>query len=324
MNASGPPRYEARSRAERTRAAQPANVSAAKPTVVTATVAAQRPTLLVRSGANSLLVGLMAGLLGGLVGVSLTWLVASEASNNTRLVVLATIVPSCLGALLSGWFDLSAKAWTRGAERAVIGAAVGGAAGAIGFGLADLVFGLVEDRNEDLALLVGWVIVSSLIGLGIGAYRSYDKARTGTVGGALGGVAGGLVLLALGVDQYAPYGETLLAVTLAAIAVGLAIGGLERVSRDLWIEVLDGPLAGREFPVDKSTVLIGSAPHCQISMGIDSKIEPRHAQLTIANEQIIIEPIDGAVRLNGRNVTGRVVVTDEQITVGGSHLAIRR
>jgi len=280
--------------------------------------------LLVRSGGNALLVGAVGGLIGAVLGVSATWLVASSASVDTRSVVLAAMVPAFLGGFIASWADVSALAWSRAAMATLKGAVVGATAGLIGFGIADAVFGALKGTNDDLGLLLGWGIVGALIGLGLGLYRSMEKALPGFVGGLLGGVAGGILMQVMGVSQSASFGPMLAAVCCASIIVGLSIGGAERITRSVWIDVLDGPLAGREFSIDKPQSVIGSAAGCDIHLALDDAVAARHAVLRVDETTATIEPGNGQVLIDGSPIAGVTSLTGQRVTIGACHFVLSR
>jgi len=278
--------------------------------------------MLVRSGGDSVTLGITAGLLAALIGVSLTWLVSDGSSLTFRQIVLAGVVPAVLGFLLAGWPDISAGAFGRGLLFGARGLAAGAASGLIGFALADQIFWAVSDAggNTQLGLVLGWVIVAAFIGTAVGALFAAKKALTGLVGGILGGLCGGSVLWLFDIGRDAPFGEMLLAIAAAASIVGIGIGGIERFTRSAWIDVVDGPLAGKQYVLYGPETVAGSGRSCEISLAADQRAEERHAMFRCDSGAIFVRPLDGAVLVNGQPISGEVEVTGAQVTVGSSHL----
>jgi len=262
--------------------------------------------------------------MAALVGVALTWVVAGGRHVDTRQVVLVVVVPALLGFLLAGWPDLSARSVSRGLRYGFRGAAVGGVAGVVGFALADAANSRLSGAmNDSLALLVGWMIVAALIGCAIGLLFAPRKAIAGLIGGLVGGAIGGEILWLLGIDKYASFGQTLSAVAPAAALLGFSIGGAERLSRRNWLEVLDGPLAGKDFMLYNNEASAGRGATCEISLAADKRALDEHAVFSVEDDKIYVRPLDGTVEVDGNAIQMRTEGTDRTVKIGSTYLAAR-
>ena len=86
------------------------------------------------------------------------------------------------------------------------------------------------------------------------------------------------------------------------------------------LRVLSGPHLGAEMSLRPGRYAIGTDENCDIVLS-DSRLAARHAFLILSDDQVSIEPGDGAVTVDGAQVDGRVVVETgavlERATVRG-------
>jgi hypothetical protein len=67
---------------------------------------------------------------------------------------------------------------------------------------------------------------------------------------------------------------------------------------------------------------IGTDEECNIVLS-DSRLAPRHAFLIVSDDQVAIEPGDGAASVDGAQVDGQVVVADfAPVLMGATALAL--
>jgi hypothetical protein len=67
---------------------------------------------------------------------------------------------------------------------------------------------------------------------------------------------------------------------------------------------------------------IGADDDCEIVLS-DSRLAPRHAFLIVSDDQVSVEPGDGAVTVDGAKIDGRVVVADfAPVLMGATALAL--
>ncbi|MDX9982344.1 MAG: FHA domain-containing protein, partial [Lentisphaeria bacterium] len=129
---------------------------------------------------------------------------------------------------------------------------------------------------------LAWCIVSMGAGLGLGiALKSKKLVLNGLAGGMVGGLLGGLLFdpVARFLTSNAEDGAFSRAVGTIAVGilVGLFIGLFENINKDAWFVMLQGPLAGKQFVIFKSPMVLGSAPKCDVYLFKDPAIDPKHA-----------------------------------------------
>lgn len=283
-----------------------------------------QPSVLARSGANAVVVGAVSGIVAGLAGVGVGSALAE--SNDTAPGIIVGFVAATLGFLLNGWTDLSAGFVERGLRNGILGMIVALVGGFVGLAIADaLFFGLSEGAGdvdaERIALVIGWLVIGTLVGVGIGALGGVQKASSGLLGGALGGGIGGLLFVALDGSREAD-GAMLVGALVAATTVGVSVGSVQRLRRRAWATVLDGPLAGREFILYDDISQIGSDGACAISLPGDPAILPVHFVLTIG------PPLSGEVAfgasaaVDGRPFTSGSLDDGAVVQLGSTFLAV--
>lgn len=140
---------------------------------------------------------------------------------------------------------------------------------------------------------IAWAIISMGAGMGLGiALKSKKLVLNGLAGGMVGGMLGGLVFDPVHrfICNWSPEAALSRAVGFTAIGtlVGVFIGFFENLSKDAWFQMLRGPLAGKQFILFKSPMVIGSAPKCDIYLFKDPDIEPKHAVVTRTGRKYLI------------------------------------
>lgn len=246
------------------------------------------------------------GLLGGILGFAI-----SEASNGT----LERMFPDNPGANTTIWSllfglglglafmsaeGIQARAFEKVRSAAALGLPVILIVGAIGGFVAQVVvyspwFDRVlrdcieqaiysnwpESRfysclNGGLVIprAIGFAVMGGVVGAGLGASsRSRKRALNGLIGGVLGGFIGGFTF------SFAPgtgFLSRFIALSLTGIATGLAIGFVENVRKEFWLEILSGGMAGKQFILYHDQTLIGSSPECGVTLIKDPAILGRH------------------------------------------------
>ena len=201
---------------------------------------------------------------------------------------------------------------------------VGG--GLVALLVADAVFHELREDADDveaerIALMLAWFMIATIVGAGVGALQGPQKALSGMLGGAIGGVAGGGAFLALDgtreVDQAMLVGSMV-----AALVIGVAVGSVQRLRRQAWVRIIDGPLAGREVILYRSPATIGSAPHCDVALPGDPAVVAEHAVIELGRPPTI-QPIAGAdVRVGGRSTAGEAIPEGAVVQIGATFLEV--
>lgn len=171
---------------------------------------------------------------------------------------------------------------------------------------------------------LAWSLAGTSMGLGQGiALRSKRLLLYGFLGGVLGGLLGGLFfdpidILLLGMDKPSAHWSRLIGFCLIGASVGAMIGIVELLTRDAWLRMLQGPLAGKEFLLFKDTMQIGASPRSDLYLFNDDMVAPIHATLRAMGDVYEVESGDPSreVLVNNRPSRRVRLRHGDQITIG--------
>jgi len=173
---------------------------------------------------------------------------------------------------------------------------------------------------------VAWAVAGMAMGLGHGlALRSARLVLYGVLGGILGGLLGGLVFdpidhIILGGDAPSSHISRLVGFVAVGATVGLMIGIVERLARDAWLRMVQGPLAGKEFLLFKDVMRVGSSPRCDLYLFNDPQVLGHHATLRRMGEECHIESEDPdrPVEVDGQPVRSARIRSGARIAIGAT------
>jgi hypothetical protein len=180
---------------------------------------------------------------------------------------------------------------------------------------------------------LAWALAGMAMGLGQGvAMRSSRLLLYGFIGGAIGGLLGGILfdpldLLLLGPNKPSAHLSRFIGVVTIGLTVGLMIGIVELLARDAWLQMLKGPLSGKEFLIFKDLMQLGSSPRSDIYLFNDSGVAERHAVIRAAADQYELEATKGRdfpVLVNGRPTERARLRHGDQITLGSTVFCFQR
>jgi hypothetical protein len=175
---------------------------------------------------------------------------------------------------------------------------------------------------------IAWASVGAGLGLGMNMTRSTRaERRNSVVGGALGGALGGLFFdpidwLAKESAFQQGGASRLVGVLAIGLSVGVFVALLERLTREAWVRVRTGPLAGKSFILYRTPTTIGSAPSADIYLFKDAAIDAHHASIHRVGESYEIEDQgsrEGTV-IGDQKVRRRRLLSGDQIVVGSTVL----
>jgi hypothetical protein len=110
---------------------------------------------------------------------------------------------------------------------------------------------------DDLFRVSGWTVLGGLVGLGMAFFVPNLKKGRALLGGAIGGLVGGLgfveVTNLLRDARGGDFVGRLVGALVVGFCIGLMVAWAERMFRKAWLEVVFGPL-------DKAAVNLGEAP----------------------------------------------------------------
>jgi hypothetical protein len=179
---------------------------------------------------------------------------------------------------------------------------------------------------------LAWALAGMTMGLGQGlALRSKRLLLYGFLGGLIGGLLGGLLfdpidLILLGGDKPSASVSRWVGFAVIGAVVGLMIGIVERLARDAWLRMVEGPLAGKEFLVFKDVMRMGASPKSEIYLFNDPAIAASHATIRATGDIYEIENTcrENPVRLNGRPVQRSRLRHGDRISLGRTSFVFQR
>lgn len=193
-------------------------------------------------------------------------------------------------------------------------------AGALGFSL--------QTAGRGLA----WALAGMAMGLGQGiALRSERLLLYGFIGGLVGGLLGGLLfdpidLLVMGPDKPSASVSRWIGFGVIGATVGLMIGIVERLARDAWLRMVEGPLAGKEFLVFKDVMRMGASPRSEIYLFNDPAVAAQHAVIRATGDIYELENScrENPVCVNGRPIQRSRLRHGDRISLGRTSFVFER
>jgi hypothetical protein len=286
----------------------------------------------------------IAGLLGGLAGFALSELVmggddstrffADDVNLNTAMWM--TLVALGLAALLSGWEGIETRNTQKLLAAWKIGMPVTAVAGFLGGIVAQLFYSSQFDRVFERALgartdaeafaimesglriprAIAFLVAGATVGIALGfASGASQRVINGAIGGAVGGFAGGLLFSF--VSTSGGWARAV-ALSVTGLAVGGAIGLVEQARKEVWLEITNGGMAGKQFILYHETTTIGSAPGCHVTLIKDPYIAPHHVDIVRGPHGPEIRAVDQAavVLVNGQPTQRAPVRAGDHLQVG--------
>jgi hypothetical protein len=293
----------------------------------------------------------IAGLLGGILGwIPAEFLMQPDSSSGPFAddpaawsAVFFALFAVGLAAVLTGWDGIESRngaklleSWKIGIPVTVVGAFIGGflaqklwepfAERAIERAINEAssygeAFEMVESAlriPRGFAILVAGAVVG--IALGVAA-NAKQKAINGAIGGAVGGFLGGVLFSFITISGGAARAVTL---TVTGVAVGAAVGLVEEARKEVWLEIVNGGMAGKQFILYHDETSIGAAPGCHVTLIKDPHIAGHHASVVRgpAGPEIRATAPGAAVLVNGQVVERAPISDGDQVQVGATLLRL--
>ena len=166
-----------------------------------------------------------------------------------------------------------------------------------------------------------WAIAGMVLASGQGiAMRSGKKTRNVVIGGFIGGLIGGVLFDPLSIALQSGWASRLVAIGIIGISTGAMIGLVENMLKDAWLQVLSGPLTGKQFVIYRNPTTVGSSPKCDIYLFKDPAIEPQHAAITSDGRAYVVQDTGSPAGtfVNGRRIVGCRLKSGDRIQIGGT------
>jgi hypothetical protein len=283
---------------------------------------------------SALFYNLIAGLLGGAIAFflfSITLGVKQPQSSSGAALIWTTLSTGlwglCLGVTLAsaegfvtGNLHQFSKGLRDGAFWGLLGGLAGGWFGQFIFGAMDQHYTLPGIGGYMLRAMT-WSMVGWLIGMGLGVVSmSALKMRNSMLGGALGGLVGGVFFHFLeGAELFGIEAAGRLFGLLAiGLLIGLGLTAVEAALKEAWLRIVKGPLAGKEFVIYQERTVLGSSPKADISLFKDDSIEPEHAVISMTPRGYLIEDQSSRTGtfVNDREVRSAPLKSGDRIQIG--------
>lgn len=297
----------------------------------------------------------LAGLVGGLFGAILTEVITQPDSNThwygdnseVATVLFIAIFAIGFGIVFSAWAGIearSAEKFGRELLRA-IPTVLGGAV--VGGFLAQAAYAplyrhvvataIANSSTQQQALNeisnglhmprgLAFAIAGAAIGLGVGAARrAWRPVINGGIGGAIGGFFGGFLFDYIGNTISNGTISRIIAFSVMGLMIGLATGLVEMATKQHWIEIVSGGMAGKQFILFEPRVVVGTAPSCNITLIKDPTMAPQHLLLESRGEALEASAIEASypILINGAPAVQQNLSDSDLIQIGSTILRYR-
>ncbi len=277
-------------------------------------------------------------------GKALQSLESQNGTNVTMSFLIFSIVAGMIGLGVGAADGIVCRLPRRALLGGLVGALVGFVGGLFSHVLASVVYAPLShyamtkfDSGSEgtrafgflvqmIARMLAWTLAGSAMGLGQGiALRSKRLLVYGFLGGVIGGLVGGLLfdpidIVIIGADRASAAPSRLIGFVVIGAAVGAMIGVVELLTRDAWLRMVEGPLAGKEFLIFRDVMNIGASPRSEIYLFNDDKVAPTHATLRVIGDQCEISARDRVrpLLVNGNGVQTARLRQGDRITIGNT------
>lgn len=176
-----------------------------------------------------------------------------------------------------------------------------------------------------LTRIIGWSLFGLLLGAGQGFVRQSSEAvRNLTLGGTIGGAAGGLgFLLVSALLVPAGFGDAisrLLGMAILGSAIGLCMVIAEQ-ALSAAIVITSGRYEGRRISLDRPQLRLGRNELFEIYLGGDPKIAQHHCTFLRDGKEFNVCAEQGTVTVNGAAVSQQKLRAGDRLQIGNTSLA---
>lgn len=263
--------------------------------------------------------------------------------NEMASMLLFPLVAALIGLLIGSADAMVCRQWGRLLLGGGVGLVVGFIGGFVLSALANVVYAPIamaaqSQQGEGVGNMstlgfltqlggrgLAWGLVGLSMGLGQGMSRWSGRLMIyGLLGGAIGGLLGGLLFdpihfFLVGEGEPSGHLSRLVGLLVIGAGVGLMIGIVELLARDAWLNMVEGPLAGKEFLIFKDMMHLGASPRSDIYLFNDDEVADRHAVIQASGDNYEIQSLAEfhPVLVDGQPVTTRQRLRHgSQITLG--------
>lgn len=296
-----------------------------------------------------------AGLVGGIVGAILAELIANPdseshwfgSSEKIGTIVFTAAFAVGLGVILVGWTGIESRSWNKfgrdilkASPFLLVGAIAGGWLAQVSY--EPLIENVFRDALESSSNIeqfenavkngihfprgVAFALVGGSIGLAFGASkRALRPAINGLVGGLIGGFIGGFTFDFVGDAVESGFASRIVAFAITGVLIGVAVGLIEEATKQHWIEIVSGGMAGKQFILFQKSTTVGASPSCGITLIKDPAIAPEHVVLTSTGTALEATSVDiqFPIQVNGMETSRAKLGDGDLLTLGSTIVRYR-
>lgn len=257
-------------------------------------------------------------------------------SNTAFTIVWLGTFGLVFGCVIAGWDAIAARSVEKFLKLAVTSILFLIPATLVGAWLAQTAFEKLTanidpwtiDSGFEIHIARGaaWAIFGVFLGAAIAASSlSARRALQGAAGGLIGAFMGGFVFDFITGDSGNAVLSRLIGMVITGVAIAVAMSLIEVATRQHWLEIVSGGMAGKQFILHRDRTTVGSSPTCDITLIKDPTMSPRHLQLTRSGPHLTAKSFDGSsiVVVNGEQIATRQLEDGDIIHLGATALRYR-
>ena len=177
------------------------------------------------------------------------------------------------------------------------------------------------------ARAIGWLTAGALGGAGIGlVYRSKKRVQNGFIGGAAGGLIGGLIFDSVDniFSTNADGGSRVVALLIMGSLIGGMIALVNALRTDLWLTVRSGEMTNKQFVIYDDETLVGTARNIPVTILADPTISEHHLKITKSGGLTSFQTLNNAspVVLNGNATTSGNLKDGDTLIIGNTEISV--
>lgn len=262
---------------------------------------------------------------------------AEELMNAlVRAFLHMLVLSACFSIMLGGMLVLADEYDSppkRLLTRMGMASGLGACAGALAGVIAQILFTVITLLTLGLGLIVargiGWAAMGAGAAMCVGyVLGGVKRAKMSTLGGFVGGLAGGLlfdaisIVVAIGNPQTADGSlSRFVGFILIGLVTGAAVSVVEDMVKQSWVAVLRGPKEGRTFILTKPVTSIGRDEMADIPLFGDLSIAKDHARLLLQDNDVFVQSATNTcVTVNGSQTQYARLRPWDVVGVGGISL----